>query len=74
MTCDLESYIVAVERIEEYVKCPQEAAAVIDAKRPDRTWPETGTVQMNKYSTRYRPGLDLVLKGVTCTVQSNEKV
>ena len=24
MTCDLESYIVAVERVKEYADCPQE--------------------------------------------------
>ena len=24
MTCDLESYIVAVERVKEYAECPQE--------------------------------------------------
>ena len=31
-------------------------------------------MEFKDYSTRYRPGLDLVLKGITCTIDPGEKV
>jgi len=39
-----------------------------------RDWPADGVVEFKNYSTRYRPGLDLVLKDISCRVQSGEKV
>ena len=47
---------------------------VIENKRPDPTWPTKGEVGFVSYSTRYRPGLDLVLHSISCTVHSGEKV
>ena len=40
---------------------------------PDQ-WPQSGAVVFDQYKARYRDGLDLTLKGVTCTIQSGEKV
>uniref|UniRef100_A0A6A7G4Z9 ABC transporter n=2 Tax=Hirondellea gigas TaxID=1518452 RepID=A0A6A7G4Z9_9CRUS len=37
-------------------------------------WPEEGVVKFSKFSTRYREGLDLVVKGIDCTIQGGEKV
>jgi ABC-type multidrug transport system fused ATPase/permease subunit len=37
-------------------------------------WPEEGVVRFSKFSTRYREGLDLVVKDIDVTVQSGEKV
>ncbi|XP_021375006.1 multidrug resistance-associated protein 1-like [Mizuhopecten yessoensis] len=74
MTCELETNIVAVERVKEYSETPTEAAWEIEDKKPDPKWPETGKVTFENYGTRYREGLDLVLKGITCEVQPGEKV
>ena len=41
---------------------------------PDKAWPTAGMIQFYNYSTRYRPGLELVLKGITCSICSGEKV
>ena len=43
-------------------------------KRPPATWPEHGSIQFSEYSTRYRAGLDLVLKNLNCDVQPGERV
>lgn len=37
-------------------------------------WPEAGRLQFDNYKVRYRPGLDLVLHGITCNIDSTEKV
>ena len=37
-------------------------------------WPGQGEISLEQYSTRYRPGLELVLTGVTATIRPGEKV
>ena len=37
-------------------------------------WPDMGTIEFRDYRTRYREGLDLVLKGVTFSIGPGEKV
>jgi len=41
---------------------------------PPSGWPERGVVKFENYQTRYRPGLDLVLKGISFEIASGEKV
>ncbi|XP_065898603.1 multidrug resistance-associated protein 1-like isoform X2 [Dysidea avara] len=74
MTSELEANIVAVERTKEYAEVTNEAPAIIYDHRPPHNWPSTGRVQFEQYSTRYREGLDLVLKEVTCNIRGGEKV
>ncbi|XP_018568578.1 multidrug resistance-associated protein 1 isoform X9 [Anoplophora glabripennis] len=74
MTSDVETNIVAVERIKEYGEAPQEAPWEIPNKNPSSAWPEHGSVEFNNYAVRYRPGLDLVLKGVDFHIKGGEKV
>lgn len=74
MTSDVETNIVAVERIKEYGETQQEAPWDIPSKRPAITWPENGTVTFNNYAVRYREGLDLVLRNVNFTVRGGEKI
>lgn len=45
-----------------------------DATRPRRGWPDEGKVAFENYSTRYREGLDLVLRGIDADVKAGEKV
>ncbi|XP_017782317.1 PREDICTED: multidrug resistance-associated protein 1 isoform X1 [Nicrophorus vespilloides] len=74
MTSDVETNIVAVERIKEYGETAQEAPWEIENKTPSSLWPETGSVEFKDYSVRYREGLDLVLKRVNFSVRGGEKV
>ncbi|KAL8582638.1 hypothetical protein ACOMHN_028703 [Nucella lapillus] len=74
MASDLETNIVSVERLKEYSETPTEAKWVVPGRRPPGDWPDTGSVDFVNYSTRYRPGLDLVIKNVTCHIDGGEKV
>eukprot|EP00041_Stephanoeca_diplocostata_P028197 m.790864 g.790864 ORF g.790864 m.790864 type:complete len:1581 (+) comp23327_c0_seq3:295-5037(+) len=73
MATELETNIVAVERVDEYCKIDVELPAQLP-NRPDATWPTRGEVALNNYACRYRQGLDLVLKGITATIRQGEKV
>uniref|UniRef100_A0A8C3DLY5 ATP binding cassette subfamily C member 2 n=1 Tax=Corvus moneduloides TaxID=1196302 RepID=A0A8C3DLY5_CORMO len=70
---ELETNIVAVERVHEYMKVQNEAPWVTK-KRPPRGWPSKGEIQFIDYQVRYRPELDLVLQGISCNIGSTEKV
>ncbi|XP_056153641.1 ATP-binding cassette sub-family C member 3 [Lampris incognitus] len=74
MTSDLESNIVAVERVKEYSETKTEAPWEVDDKKPPPDWPPEGNVEFKDYSVRYREGLDLVLKNLTLTVKGGEKI
>lgn len=37
-------------------------------------WPDQGVVKFENYSTRYRTGLDLVVKDISCNIAKGEKV
>uniref|UniRef100_A0A3P9ASD7 Canalicular multispecific organic anion transporter 1 n=1 Tax=Maylandia zebra TaxID=106582 RepID=A0A3P9ASD7_9CICH len=73
MTSELETNIVAVERVNEYTQLKNEADWVTDT-RPPQMWPEAGRVHFENYKVRYRPELDLVLHGITCDINSTEKI
>uniref|UniRef100_A0A8B9G5I3 Canalicular multispecific organic anion transporter 1 n=1 Tax=Amazona collaria TaxID=241587 RepID=A0A8B9G5I3_9PSIT len=66
---ELETNIVAVERVHEYTKAPW-----VTDKRPPRGWPSKGEIRFVDYKVRYRPELELVLQGITCNIGSTEKV
>ncbi|KAG0054044.1 hypothetical protein BGZ83_012033 [Gryganskiella cystojenkinii] len=71
---EIESNIVAVERLQEYVELKPEAPEIVDHHRPPQDWPTQGRVDFVNYETRYRPGLELVLRGVTCSIRPHEKI
>ncbi|XP_071392423.1 ATP-binding cassette sub-family C member 3 isoform X3 [Centroberyx affinis] len=74
MTSDLESNIVAVERVKEYSETKTEAPWEVEDKKPSSDWPAEGNVEFRDYSVRYREGLDLVLKNLTLSVKGGEKI
>ena len=74
ISSDVETNMVSVERIQEYQETPQEAPFSMPENDPDEDWPENGEVRFDNYQTRYREGLDLVLKGIDCQILSGEKV
>ncbi|KAI1485090.1 P-loop containing nucleoside triphosphate hydrolase protein [Biscogniauxia mediterranea] len=73
-TVEVETNIVSVERVLEYARLPSEAPEIIPNHRPPVAWPANGAVQFHNYSTRYRAGLDLVLKNINLDIKSHEKI
>ncbi|XP_049538582.1 multidrug resistance-associated protein 1 isoform X7 [Anopheles darlingi] len=74
MTSDVETNIVAVERIKEYGETKQEAAWELPNSTLPREWPEHGMVEFKDFQVRYREGLELVLRGISFVVEGGEKV
>ncbi|KAJ1723570.1 hypothetical protein LPJ53_002093 [Coemansia erecta] len=80
LSSSVDSYVEAensmtnYERIIEYTVLPSEAPEIVDDSRPAESWPQDGTVEFRNYSTRYREGLDLVLKDMSFSVQPMQKV
>lgn len=67
--------MVSVERIKEYQDdLEQEAPYNLPDQDPKDDWPYYGQIKFDNYKVRYRPGLDLVLKGVNCQIQRGEKI
>lgn len=73
MTSDLETNIVSVERIAEYLQNKQEDSWVKQV-RPAPDWPQQGTIEMRNFSARYRPDTELVLSDISLEVKAREKV
>lgn len=69
---EVETNIVAVERVEEYSDRPQEA--VWRTAEVNSAWPEQGVVEFRDFKVRYREGTELVLCGISFSVKSQEKV
>ncbi|KAF7729547.1 hypothetical protein EC973_004221 [Apophysomyces ossiformis] len=70
--CEIETNIVSVERIKEYIDLPTEKYGAIRGVSP--MWPEKGLIEFKDYSTRYRPGLDLALRDLSFVVSPKEKI
>ncbi|KAL8836868.1 MAG: hypothetical protein Q9170_002759 [Blastenia crenularia] len=73
-TVEVETNIVSVERVLEYARLPSEAPERVSKNKPKIGWPAHGAVDIRDYSARYRPGLDLVLKGINLDIKAHEKI
>ncbi|XP_021347158.1 multidrug resistance-associated protein 1-like [Mizuhopecten yessoensis] len=71
---EMQMNIVSAERVVEYTDLPAEAEWIRHYFRPPPKWPNSGTVKFEGFTTRYRPGLDLVLRGIDCQILSGEKI
>ena len=71
----VEMEMVAVERVLEYTNMESEAEWESSSdQKPPQSWPEAGEIDFQKYSTRYRTGLDLVVQDMTVHVRAQEKI
>ncbi|GMI10781.1 hypothetical protein TrVE_jg12891 [Triparma verrucosa] len=74
---DMESKLNGFMRLEEYATdLPKEAPAVLpeDANlESSKGWVKEGSIDFEDLQLRYREGLELVLKGVTCKLEGGTK-
>jgi len=47
---------------------------IIPNRRPPDEWPYSGKIVMEEFDLKYREGLPLVLKQITCHIRPGEKV
>ncbi|XP_069761773.1 multidrug resistance-associated protein 1 isoform X2 [Narcine bancroftii] len=74
MTSEVETNIVAVERVQQYFDTPKEARWVVKENQLPQTWPSEGKIEFVNYGLQYRTGLDLALKNITVSIDGGEKI
>uniref|UniRef100_A0A2K5RIG8 Multidrug resistance-associated protein 1 n=1 Tax=Cebus imitator TaxID=2715852 RepID=A0A2K5RIG8_CEBIM len=74
MSSEMETNIVAVERLKEYSETEKEAPWQIQETAPPNSWPQVGQVEFRNYCLRYREDLDFVLRHINVTINGGEKV
>ena len=73
-TSQIETSMVSVERIKEYQDSIEQEAPYSLPLQDPKDWPQYGEITFDHYKTRYRPGLELVLKGVNAEIKRGEKI
>lgn len=72
---DVENDMNSVERLHYYSHGLEQEESVNTTPQIVRsTWPENGELQFKDVQMRYRPGLPLVLKGLSVSIRSGERV
>ncbi|RXN01990.1 Multidrug resistance-associated protein 1 [Acipenser ruthenus] len=74
MSSEMETNIVAVERVKEYSDTEKEAVWRVEKTAPPQAWPTRGHIEIRDYGLRYREDLELVLKNISFTIEGGEKV
>ena len=68
-TSQMETRMVSVERLKEYDhNMPREAPHKRPDQDPPDEWPQCGDIKLKQFSTRYRNGMDLILKDIDCHI------
>ncbi|XP_077172136.1 multidrug resistance-associated protein 1-like isoform X2 [Paroedura picta] len=74
MSSEMETNIVAVERVKEYSEKEKEAEWTVKGTPLPSGWPQEGRVEFRGYGLRYRHDTDLVLKNINVSISGGEKV
>ena len=74
-TAEVENNMNSVERVVFYATAvEQEAPHELPYMKPPNMWPANGRVELKDVVFSYRPELPPVLKGISMTVRSGEKI
>ncbi|KAM9784084.1 multidrug resistance-associated protein 1 [Syngnathus typhle] len=74
MSSDVETNIVAVERVKEYSETEKEAEWKHEASSLAPGWPTEGRIEFRGFGLRYRHDLDLAIRNITVNISGGEKV
>ncbi|KZT00765.1 ABC protein [Laetiporus sulphureus 93-53] len=76
-SAEVENYMSSIERVVQYSqpgRVEQEAPHEIADRKPPAEWPARGAIEFKDVTMRYRPGLPLVLKGLSLSIRGGEKI
>ncbi|PVG03230.1 P-loop containing nucleoside triphosphate hydrolase protein [Serendipita vermifera] len=74
-TAEVENDMNSAERILHYAnEIEQEPPSQRPEHKPPPEWPQRGEIQIQNISLRYRPGLPIVLKGISLDIKGGEKI
>ncbi|XP_067089136.1 multidrug resistance-associated protein 1 isoform X1 [Osmerus mordax] len=74
MSSDLETNIVAVEKVQEYSDTEKEAEWKNEQSTLPPGWPTAGHIQIRDFGLRYREDQELAIRNITVTIHGGEKV
>ncbi|KAA8584790.1 hypothetical protein FQN60_003484 [Etheostoma spectabile] len=74
MSSDVETNIVAVERVKEYSDTEKEAEWKHEPSSLPPGWPTDGCIDIRGLGLRYRDDLDLAIRNITIKINKGEKV
>ncbi|XP_056257731.1 multidrug resistance-associated protein 1 [Seriola aureovittata] len=74
MSSDVETNIVAVERVKEYGDTEKEAEWKHESSPLPPGWPTDGCIDIRSFGLRYRQDLDLAIRNISIKINGGEKV
>ncbi|XP_067333226.1 multidrug resistance-associated protein 1 isoform X2 [Channa argus] len=74
MSSDMETNIVAVERVKQYCDTEKEAEWKGEPSSTPPGWPTAGCIELRGFSLRYRQDLDLAIRNISININGGEKV
>nr|AYM45159.1 ATP-binding cassette subfamily C member 1 [Carassius auratus] len=74
MSSELETNIVAVERVKEYGDTEKEAEWRSENSTLPAGWPTTGHIEIRNFGLRYRDDLELAISDISVNIEGGEKV
>ncbi|CAJ1076635.1 multidrug resistance-associated protein 1 [Xyrichtys novacula] len=74
MSSDVETNIVAVEKVKEYRDTEKEAEWKLESSSLPPGWPTQGCIDIRGFSLRYRHDLDPAICNININIQGGEKV
>uniref|UniRef100_A0A673A0R2 Multidrug resistance-associated protein 1 n=1 Tax=Sphaeramia orbicularis TaxID=375764 RepID=A0A673A0R2_9TELE len=74
MSSDVETNIVAVERVKEYSDTEKEAEWRHEPSGLNTGWPTVGCIDIQDFGLRYRHDMDLAIHNITIHINGGEKV
>ncbi|KAI4887709.1 hypothetical protein NFI96_025031, partial [Prochilodus magdalenae] len=74
MSSELETNIVAVEKVKEYGDTEKEAEWKLEHTSVPAGWPTAGHIEISNFGIRYRADLELAIHDINVTIEGGEKV
>ncbi|XP_026991190.1 multidrug resistance-associated protein 1 isoform X3 [Tachysurus fulvidraco] len=74
MSSEIETNIVAVEKVKEYEETEKEAEWKLEKSSVPAGWPTVGHIEIRNFGLRYRQDLELAIHDINVVIKGGEKV